>query len=147
MVQPHQHSSLPLEVRPHLGWLWRIFMSPSLLLSSSNRGTQIFTMSNITCITNAKKAAVIINVGLGSSILVNVIIWNKNKTERRENYCIVDICCDWLMHFSSTSQCHGFFNNTTLMGWSLRWEFKNQISIGRAGTQALLEHSHCLMCI
>ena len=75
LSHPHQHSSLPPEVTPQLGWLWRMLgflirgFSESFL--SSNIWTFVqFDILNIICITNAMKAVVRINIGFMNMVIV-----------------------------------------------------------------------------
>ena len=61
LEQFHQHSSLPPEVTPHFGWLWRIFrflvVAILLLCSFNSSGTfeEMFTKSNSPWIRNARR--------------------------------------------------------------------------------------------
>ena len=61
LEQPHQHSSLPPVVIPHLGWDWRVF---KLLLSVNIGASEKMNTWRNRCVQNAIKALPRMNIGL-----------------------------------------------------------------------------------
>ena len=78
LVQFHQHSSLPPEVMPHLGWFRRTLLIVSLCSASSIGTFRLLTKSSTICATNAKRAETIITVGF-----VNIDMTDQNESETK----------------------------------------------------------------
>ena len=115
LEQPHQHSSLPPVVIPHLGWDWRVLR----LLLSVNIGTsgKMNTCRN-RCVQKAMKALPRINIGL-----VKILIIFKSYLKKQYDDWQVKVWSYRVSQKNSALACfHSRANALFLLGCPVQYE-------------------------